>query len=83
MMDATLVSGNHAASSRWLKHGNTLPVLGARLNYEARHCEEHSDEAIQTDKHHTFLDCFATLAMTDTQAKDAMQQAYSAALSVA
>jgi len=29
-----------------------------------RHCEERSDEAIQTASAEAFLDCFAALAMT-------------------
>jgi hypothetical protein len=29
-----------------------------------RHCEERSDEAIQAVSADTFLDCFASLAMT-------------------
>ncbi|MEY9589748.1 hypothetical protein ABIA06_002039 [Bradyrhizobium yuanmingense] len=31
----------------------------------ARHCEEQSDEAIQTATAEGFLDCFASLAMTE------------------
>ena len=30
-----------------------------------RHCEERSDEAIQTVSADAFLDCFASLAMTE------------------
>src|ERR1700712_930323 len=39
-------------------------VVGAAKNWVLRHCEEHSDEAIQLFRLRTKLDCFASLAVT-------------------
>ena len=44
-----------------------------RLTLSTRHCEERSDEAIQTASAEAFLDCFAALAMTEQKVTSVAQ----------
>src|SRR6185295_8918989 len=61
-------------ATRPMRPGPGTPPVASKsvivLSPAFRHCEERSDEAIQSWKDRQDLDCFASLAMTDTETSE-------------